>query len=112
GVDGYRSGEPTAVGDRYRPSHPGDGAACRASGGPEAGGILCAFMFDGWASRLHDGIAVAFRLLAPAGAHTGTRSSAQAALDAVAPVALRPGGEILPAAAPGRRQASCGVRHA
>src|SRR5438876_464207 len=54
-ANGHPSGEQTAVGDRYRPSHPGDGAACRASRGPGAGVRLCPAVPDGWLQGVCDG---------------------------------------------------------
>src|SRR5437016_13936751 len=83
---------------------------CSPSGGSGARARLCTAVLNGWLQRVHDRAADALWTVGPARTAAGPRPSAQAPLAAVAPAALRPGGQDRAPPAPGAGEAPRRVR--
>src|SRR6266446_10451438 len=100
GVDGDGPHKQAPGGGRYRQPHAGDGATGGASGGTGARTGLCATLPDGRLQSVYDSLADPLRPVGAPSTPADRRPHAQAALDTASRVALRPGGQVVPASAP------------
>ena len=97
-------------GGRWRPPHPGPGAARRASSDAGGGPRRCAAWFDRRRSSVADRHPGPLGAVAAPGAAPGPRPQAQAAVGTAARAALGPRGAVVPAPAPRGRPTPRGVR--